>query len=197
MMECDAQKAPDAVPEIAHSDSGVHSIDSLSSEAVNVPSYSEQQKAAEETAEAVKRDAQKAADQVSQDAKDFGKNADSEAQRLQAQAGKKAQQLYKDAGEEYDKVKDGVQKEYDAAKKNLTEDEQKAQQKAKKAEAWIQKNKDNPVVIGNVVVVGTLAALLGAGAYRLQKAGTLSWKVGGVWAGAVGLFAVGDYFASS
>jgi len=52
------------------------------------------------------------------------------------------------------------------------------------------------VVIGNAVVITALAGLLGVGAYRLHKANALTWKVTGAWAGAVGLFAVGDYFVS-
>ncbi|KAK5112361.1 hypothetical protein LTR62_004324 [Meristemomyces frigidus] len=72
----------------------------------------------------------------------------------------------------------------------------KVEKKAKDGEQWADKNKSNPVVIGNLVVVAALGALLGTGAYRMQKAGTLTYKVAGAWAGAVGLFALGDYFVS-
>ena len=60
----------------------------------------------------------------------------------------------------------------------------------------MNKNKNNPVVIGNAVVIAALGVLLGTGAYRMHKANTLTWNVAGAWAGAVGLFAVGDYYVS-
>ena len=60
----------------------------------------------------------------------------------------------------------------------------------------MEENKGNPVVVGNAVVIAALAGLLGVGAYRLNKAGELTWKVAGAWAGVVGLFAVGDYYVS-
>ena len=34
------------------------------------------------------------------------------------------------------------------------------------------------------------------GAYKQHQAGKLDWRMGGLWAGAVGLFATGDYFVS-
>ena len=46
------------------------------------------------------------------------------------------------------------------------------------------------------MVIAAVGGLLGVGAYRMQQAGTLTWKVAGAWAGVVGLFAVGDYYVS-
>ena len=60
----------------------------------------------------------------------------------------------------------------------------------------LQRNADNPVVVGNAVVVAALSAALGFGAYRKYSAGELTWKLVGAWAGVVGLFAVGDYYVS-
>jgi hypothetical protein len=191
-----AQKMPDTVPEIAHSDSGVHSIDSLSSDTVNIPSYAEQQKQAEERAEAAKREAQQTADQVGKDAKEFGKKAEGEAKRLEAQGAKKYQQFTKDAGKEYEKVKGDLKSGYERAKKEFGENSKEAKEEARKLEEWTEKNKNNPVVIGNAVVITALAALLGTGAYRAHRAGSLTWRVAGAWAGVVGLFAVGDYYVS-
>jgi hypothetical protein len=34
------------------------------------------------------------------------------------------------------------------------------------------------------------------GAYKKYSAGELNWKVAGIWAGIIGLFAVGDYYLS-
>jgi hypothetical protein len=60
----------------------------------------------------------------------------------------------------------------------------------------LKANSDNPVVVGNALVVGILGTALGVGAYRKYVAGELSWRVAGAWAGVVGLFAAGDYYAS-
>ncbi|KAF2771893.1 hypothetical protein EJ03DRAFT_349109 [Teratosphaeria nubilosa] len=192
--QSDEEKVPATVPEILHPDSGVHSIDSLSSDTVKIPSYADQQKAEEERAAA---EAREAANQVSNDAQGFGKKAESEAQRLQAQTAKKAQQYEKEGEKAYEKAKGEAKDAYGKVKKEVKQDSKEVEREVKKAEVWAEKNRANPVVIGNVVVVGALAALLGTGAYRAHQAGTLTWKVAGAWAGVVGLFAVGDYYVSS
>lgn len=81
-------------------------------------------------------------------------------------------------------------------KKEFHEKEEKAKKAAKKAADRVEKNSDNPVVIGNAVAVVALSAGLGLGAYRKYIAGELTWKLVGAWAGVVGLFAAGDYYLS-
>lgn len=96
--------------------------------------------------------------------------------------------------------------EHEAADKAL-EDKKKAEAKAKelkdkanakasKAESRIKANSDNPVILANGLIVGILGTVLGVGAYRKYAAGELSAKVVATWAGVVGLFAVGDFYAS-
>jgi len=82
------------------------------------------------------------------------------------------------------------------AKKKAVELKDKAKAKASKAGTRLKENSDNPVFIGNAVVVGILGTALGVGAYRKYIAGELNWKVAGAWAGVVGLFATGDYYLS-
>ena len=53
--------------------------------------------------------------------------------------------------------------------------------------------KDNPVIILNILLITAVGAGLGVGAY---KKGSPSWKVAGLWTGAVGVFTVADYFVS-
>ncbi|KAI9886464.1 MAG: hypothetical protein M1823_001713 [Watsoniomyces obsoletus] len=72
----------------------------------------------------------------------------------------------------------------------------KVSKEAKSAGREIHENSDNPVIIGNAVVVAALSAALGFGAYRKYAAGELTWKVVGAWAGVVGLFAAGDFYLS-
>ena len=82
-------------------------------------------------------------------------------------------------------------------KKQAAREKERAKKEAKKAGRVMQENSDNPVVIGNAVTIAALGGLLGFGAYRKYTAGELTWKVAGLWAGAVGLFGVADYFVSS
>jgi len=237
----DAEKVPAPVPEIAHDDSDVHSIDSLNDSlhivgGVNsIPSYADQQRGEEETAKA-KRATEQTANKVSNEAQDFKNKAESSAKQLGKDADKglskaankaedvaddvksSAKQLGKDAdknlsqaadkadkdlskakdvaSEKYSEAKDVASKEYSKAKKELSAGADKAEKKAQEAEQWADKNKGNPVVIGNAVAISALAGFLGIGAYRLHKANALTWEVAGTWAGVVGLFAVGDYFIS-
>lgn len=97
-----------------------------------------------------------------------------ERERLEAEAKDKADEL---------KQKASIKKE-------------QAKSQSKKIGQQVQANSDNPVFIGNAVTIVGLGGLLGYGAYRKHIAGELTWKVAGLWAGAVGLFGVADYFVS-
>lgn len=202
----DSEKVPHALPEIAHDDSDVHSLDTSSASLSDVhvvevggvnsiPSYADQQLAEEQRA--AEREAEEAKEKAAAEAKEFKEKAEKESARLAKETEAKAQKLEKDAEAKFADVKDKAGKEYTKAKKELGAAADKAEVKAKKAEQWADNNKRNPVVVGNAVVITALAGLLGVGAYRLHKAHALTWKVAGAWAGAVGLFAVGDYFVSS
>lgn len=103
---------------------------------------------------------------------------DTQAQRLEHEASDKALQESKQAEAKAKELKD------------------KAKAKASKAESRIKANSDNPVILGNALIVGILGTVLGVGAYRKYASGELSAKVVGFWAGAVGVFAVGDYYVS-
>lgn len=82
------------------------------------------------------------------------------------------------------------------AKREAKEEAERAKNKARGAGSALSKNKDNPVVIGNALLLVLAAAGLGFGAYKKQAAGTLTWKVAGIWSGGVGAVAFGDYFVS-
>lgn len=84
-------------------------------------------------------------------------------------------------------------KEQAAKEKEL---KKKAEAKAKRGAHLAKENSNNPVILGNAVTVGILGTFLGVGAYRKYVANELTWKVVGAWAGAVGLFALGDYYVS-
>jgi len=90
-----------------------------------------------------------------------------------------------------------AEKKAEEVKRQAGLEKEKAKKEAKQAANVVQENSDNPVVIGNAVTIAALGGLLGFGAYRKYTAGELTWKVAGLWAGAVGLFGVADYFVSS
>lgn len=60
----------------------------------------------------------------------------------------------------------------------------------------LSENSDNPVFIGNALIWGIGAAAIGYGAYQKHSEGKLDWQLAGTVAGAVGAFAVADYFGS-
>lgn len=115
------------------------------------------------------------------------------------QATKTQTQATRKEHEAEDTAREYAQKASDAAsdaKKKAGVKGKEAKEKAKTGGKKLQDNRDNPVVIGNVVVltVGTIA--LAAGAYQKHKEGKLDWQLAGAVAGVVGILGVADYFAS-
>jgi Family of unknown function (DUF5353) len=97
-----------------------------------------------------------------------------------------------DAREASKRASDAV----DSAKDKAKLGGKKAKSRAKAGGRKLDANKENPVVIANGVILLVGSAALGFGAYKRYSEGTLDWKVAGVTAGAVGVFAVADYYAS-
>jgi len=94
-----------------------------------------------------------------------------------------AARLEREAEDAELKAKNASKKASPKAKGKMTKGKQAAQ--------------DNPVALGNAVVVGVLGTVLGIGAYRKYVAGEFTWKVAGLWAGVVGVFAAADFWATS
>ncbi|QIX01337.1 hypothetical protein AMS68_006854 [Peltaster fructicola] len=188
----DITRIPPHVPEIAHEDSSVHSLDSHGSINVSnpVPSYAEQGKQAED-------EARKTEQKAAQSAKQSADKASDSVKDTSKAAGNKIDEYEREGQKAYNDVKKEVKKDYNKVKKEAGVQQEKAKKSAKHAERWAEENRNNPVVVGNAVVVTALAGLIGFGAYRKYIAGELNWKVAGTWAGVVGLFAVGDYYVSS
>jgi anthranilate phosphoribosyltransferase len=82
------------------------------------------------------------------------------------------------------------------AKKKAGVKGKEAKEKAKASSKKLQDNRDNPVVMGNVVIVTVGAIALAAGAYQKHQEGKLDWQLAGTVAGVVGVLGVADYFAS-
>lgn len=133
---------------------------------------------------------------MAQEARDFTQQAEKELSRLEQESGQKYDQFSHEAKDKYESWKKQASKDYEKVKKQAGVEGRKGKENAKKAEKWADDNKGNPVVIGNAVVIAALGGALGISAYRMHQAGSLTWNVIGAWAGAVGLFAVGDYYVS-
>lgn len=82
------------------------------------------------------------------------------------------------------------------AKENAKEKARRAKAKAKAEGTNLRRNSDNPVVIGNAILITLIGAGLGFGAYRKHAEGRLDWQLVGLWSGVVGAFGVADYFVS-
>ncbi|OQO02187.1 hypothetical protein B0A48_11739 [Cryoendolithus antarcticus] len=209
--QSDEEKMPDPIPEIAHDDSSVHTLDSVYG-VKSVPSstmsqnssddpLSETADAAEKSAEDFGRKAESAADDLARDAKPKYEEAKKDTKAKVNQLGQEANQTYKQVKKEgkqdFDEAAHDAKVYADKAEKKAKEVGREAKKDLKKGEDWAERNKGNPVVIGNMFVIAAVAGVLGVGGYRKHQAGELTWKVAGAYAGVVGLLATADYFVSS
>ena len=117
---------------------------------------------------------------------------DTQAQRMENEA----EDVSRSAKEKFDQVSAETGKSFGKAKAGASKKGGQAKEKGKRAAVTLRENKDNPVVIANAVMIAGIGAVSGIGAYRKYTVGELSWKIVGMWSGAVGAFAVGDYFLS-
>ena len=107
------------------------------------------------------------------------------------------QSVKTDTQAERERQEDEARERAEDLKRQAQRKKEQTKREAKKAGKTIQGNSDNPVVVGNAVTIAAFGGLIGYGAYRKYTAGELTWKVAGLWAGAVGLFGVADYYVSS
>lgn len=98
---------------------------------------------------------------------------------------------------EAEQIEAKAKEEFEHIQKEFAKKEKEAKAKAKKIGGQIERNSDNPVFIANAAAVTVIGAGLGFGAYRKYAAGELTWKLAAAWAGVVGLFVAGDYYASA
>lgn len=86
-----------------------------------------------------------------------------------------------------------IEREEKAAEERKAQEARRAKAKRRSS---VSRNSDNPVFIGNAVILGLVGAGLGFGAYRKHLEGKLSWELVGIWTGALGAFGAVDYFVS-
>jgi len=87
-------------------------------------------------------------------------------------------------------------KNSEVANEKLRPSANPAQRGAGGRAAKLNRNKTNPVILGNAVLIAAAGATLGFGAYQKHVHGTLTWKLVGLWSGAVGAVGFVDYFVS-
>lgn len=107
-----------------------------------------------------------------------------------------SQSVQTDTQAERERLEQEAREQAEELKEKAGLKKQQAKNKANKAGQTLRNNSDNPVVVGNAVVIASLGGILGFGAYRKYAEGSLTWRVAGIWAGAVGLFGVADYYVS-
>lgn len=107
-----------------------------------------------------------------------------------------AERIARDAENEAERARQKASKEAADAKEKASKEAKKAKAALKKEGKKLSDNRDNPVVVGNAILWGVTAAVVGYGAYQKHQEGKLDWKLAGTVAGGLGALAVGDYFAS-
>lgn len=123
-------------------------------------------------------------------------DAKSSASEIAQKTKEKASELSKEAQEKGSDLSNSASTNYNKAKRSASKKLEQAEDKAVGARDELSANKDNPVVVGNAVLIAVAAIGLGVGAYQKHAKGELNWGLVGTWAGVVGLFATGDYFLS-
>lgn len=58
------------------------------------------------------------------------------------------------------------------------------------------RNKSNPVVVGNTIMLMAAGAGIAYGAYHKHLRGGLTWELIAKWSGGIGTLALFDYFVS-
>ncbi|MCJ1408460.1 hypothetical protein MMC19_002535 [Ptychographa xylographoides] len=194
-------RAP-APPEIAHDDSSTASLIDVDSPHISSVSSDYQgetktqvEREEHETEEA-EREAREKFNQVSDETGKELREGKKEAHAKGKEAKHKAREVAHDANEKAKEAAREIKKDAKIAGQKAKEAGHEMDDRAREAGHDLKENRDNPVVIANALVIGLGSAALGFGAYRKYKAGELNWQVGGMWAGAIGLFALGDYYLS-
>ncbi|MCJ1278285.1 hypothetical protein MMC21_006100 [Puttea exsequens] len=144
----------------------------------------------------IKSETEQTANQAADKTKETADKAQGKSQSYAQTAKEKAKEAADYSKERGSEFADSAEKNFDKAKKNADKNAKEAKKEIKSMTQDVDENKDNPVYIGNAVLIAAGSAALGYGAYTKQKAGELSWEIAGIAAAAVGVLAIGDYYLS-
>ncbi|KAK4697273.1 hypothetical protein P7C71_g781, partial [Lecanoromycetidae sp. Uapishka_2] len=147
-------------------------------------------------AQHVKSEAKDTANQAADKTKETADKAQGKSSDYAETAKQKAKEASDYTKEKSSEFADSAERNYGKAKDSASKNAKEAKKEIKSAGQDLDENKDNPVYIANGVLLVAGSAALGYGAYTKHQAGQLDWQLAGVWAAAVGVLAVGDYFVS-
>lgn len=122
---------------------------------------------------------------VKSDFEEQAVQTETQAERLEQEAEAKTRA---EAAKAEDKAKE-LKKKADAKAKDV-------KAAAKKEAEHLDKNKDNPVFVGNYILWGVTAAAVAYGAYQKNAEGKLDVKLAGTVALGLGALGAADYFVS-
>lgn len=74
---------------------------------------------------------------------------------------KEAEDAAREAEQAFEEISENVSKDFERGKKEVIREGKEAKAKAKEADHHLNRNRDNPVVVGNAVVIGVGTAVLG------------------------------------
>ncbi|KAL8969746.1 MAG: hypothetical protein Q9183_001852 [Haloplaca sp. 2 TL-2023] len=194
-------RAP-APPSVENTESSASSLVDVDSPHVSsVPSDFESQAAqtktqAERMAHEAEDKARETSNKAGEKTKETAAEADKKASEASSKASGKAKEFSEYASEKGDELSKEAGDNYDKAKRSAARNYREGKKEAEAKGNELSRNRDNPVVVANAVIVGAGSATLGFMAYQKYAAGELSWKLAGITAGAVSVFAIGDYYAS-
>ncbi|KAL8761815.1 MAG: hypothetical protein Q9184_002099 [Pyrenodesmia sp. 2 TL-2023] len=133
---------------------------------------------------------------ASQKTKETAAEADQKASEASSKASSKAKEFSEFASEKSEELSKEVGDKYDKAKKSAARNYKEGKEEAREKGNELSRNRDNPVVVANAVIIGVGSVALGFTGYQKYAKGELSWQVAGMAAAAVGAFAIGDYYVS-
>ncbi|KAL8939887.1 MAG: hypothetical protein Q9216_003108 [Gyalolechia sp. 2 TL-2023] len=206
---CTKRYSPDTSEDRAPTQPSVENTESSASSLVDVdsphissvPSDFESQATqtktqAERMAHEAEDQAREASSKASQKTKETSAEADKIASEASSKVSGKAKEFGQFASEKGDELSKEASDKYDKAKKSTARNYREGKEEAREKGNELSRNRDNPVVVGNAVIIGVGSVALGFNAYQKYAQGELSWKLAGITAAAVGAFAVGDYYLS-
>ncbi|KAL8778012.1 MAG: hypothetical protein Q9213_007610 [Squamulea squamosa] len=201
LISLDYSRAPDP-PSIENNESSVSSLVDVDSPHVSsVPSDFESQATktrtqADRMAHEAEDKAREESTKASQKTKETAAEADKKASEASSKAAGKVKEFNEYAAEKSDELSKDASNKYDKAKKSAARNYREGKEEAKEKSNELSRNRDNPVVVGNAMIIGIGSVALGFVGYQKYAKGELTWEVAGLTAAAVGAFAVGDYYLS-
>ncbi|KAL8657764.1 MAG: hypothetical protein Q9226_001580 [Calogaya cf. arnoldii] len=194
-------RAP-ALPSIENTESSASSLVDVDSPHISsVPSDFESQTTQTETqadrmAHEAEDKAREESAKASQKTKETAADADKKASEASSKASEKTKEFSEYASEKGDELSKDASNKYEKAKKSAARNYREGKEEAKEKGNELSRNRDNPVVVGNALIIGIGSVALGFVGYQKYAKGELSMEVVGITAAAVSAFAIGDYYLS-